>query len=109
MESPGVTNIETDDQRYSQTGSECRVHNINGNAMLPDSIVHIIFTQENSIDISLHVRKNNLTFSINAPSKRTFVVAELILNLRQTVWHKKLKCGVCFHSFVIILNDNQVH
>ena len=38
-ESPGVTNIETDDQRYSQTGSECRVHNINGRTMLLDSTV----------------------------------------------------------------------
>ena len=39
MESPGVTNIETGDQRYSQTGSGCSVCNINGRAMLPDSTV----------------------------------------------------------------------
>ena len=38
-ESPGVTNIETDDQRYIQTGSELRVRNINGRAVLPDLTV----------------------------------------------------------------------
>ena len=36
-ESPGVTNIETDDQEYSKTGSDRRVRNVNGCAMLPDS------------------------------------------------------------------------
>ena len=34
--SPGVANIEADDQRSSQTVSESRVRNINGHAMLPD-------------------------------------------------------------------------
>ena len=38
-ESPGVTNIETDDQRYSMTGSESRVRSINGRAMLLNSTV----------------------------------------------------------------------
>ena len=41
-ESPGVANIETDVQRYNQTGSELRVRNINGRAMLPDSTVNIL-------------------------------------------------------------------
>ena len=41
-ESPGVMNIETDYHRYSHTGSECRVRNINGRAMLPDSSVYEI-------------------------------------------------------------------
>ena len=42
-ESPGVVNIETDDQKYSQTGSEFRVPSIhvNGCAMLPDWTVHV--------------------------------------------------------------------
>ena len=38
-EFPGVTNIETDYHRYSQTGSECRVRKINARAMLLDSTV----------------------------------------------------------------------
>ena len=38
-ESPGVANIETDVQRYNQTGSEFWVRNINGRAKLPDSTV----------------------------------------------------------------------
>ena len=41
-ESQGVANIETDDQRYSQTGSELWVHNINGCAMLPAWTVIVI-------------------------------------------------------------------
>ena len=40
-ESPGVTNIETYDQRYSLTGSECMVHNINGRTMLPVLTVYL--------------------------------------------------------------------
>ena len=40
-ESPGVSNIETYDQRYSQGGLECKVHNISGRAMLPDSAVPV--------------------------------------------------------------------
>ena len=35
-------NIENGDQRYSQTGSECRVRNINGHAMLLDSTETIL-------------------------------------------------------------------
>ena len=38
-DSPGATNIETDVQQYNQKGSEFRVCNINGRAMLPDSTV----------------------------------------------------------------------
>ena len=38
-ESAGVANIETDDQRYNQTGSEFGVRNIKGRVMLPDSTV----------------------------------------------------------------------
>ena len=37
--SAGVANIETDDQRSSQTVSESRVRNINDHAMLPDLTV----------------------------------------------------------------------
>ena len=48
-----------------------------------------------------HVRKSNLTFSINA-SKRTFVFAELKLNS----FHRELKCGFCF---VMIFHDYQAH
>ena len=40
-ESPGVSNTETYDQRYSQACSECTVRNISGRAMLPDSTVHV--------------------------------------------------------------------
>ena len=40
-ESPGVANIETDVQRYNQTGSEFRARNINDSAMLPDWTVHV--------------------------------------------------------------------
>ena len=39
MESPGVTNNKTDYHRYRQRGSECRVRNINGRAVLLDSTV----------------------------------------------------------------------
>ena len=42
-ESPGVLNIETCDQRYSQAGSEFTVRNINGRAMLPDSTAMVKF------------------------------------------------------------------
>ena len=42
MESAGVTNIESDYHRYSQTGTECRVRNINGRAMLLDSTAIIV-------------------------------------------------------------------
>ena len=40
--STGAMNIETDDKRYDQTVSESRVRNINGRAMLADSIVYDI-------------------------------------------------------------------
>ena len=39
-DSPGDANIETDDQRYSQTSCEFGVCNINGRAVLPGSTVN---------------------------------------------------------------------
>ena len=53
-EFPGVTNIETDHQIYSQTGSEFRVCNINGHAMLPDSTVQCKNGIEDEQDFILH-------------------------------------------------------
>ena len=40
-ESPGVSNIETDNQRNSQTGSDCRVHNINS-LLLDSTVIRIV-------------------------------------------------------------------
>ena len=52
-ESPVVVNIESDDQRYSQAGCECRVHNINSRRILPRLTVLKTFFLIFSLDLVL--------------------------------------------------------
>ena len=78
-ESPRVTNIETDYQRYNQTGSECRVCNMNGCAMLTDSTVRANFTGRPSqwsamVECSSHGVREVLVSSTRGPRAFSYPV-----------------------------------
>ena len=82
MGSHGVTNIETDYHRYSQTGSECRVRNINGRAMLPDSTVNKLqntittsYDQQFQMDTHLMYMCNNIVTKFSVAKFTSFIRA----------------------------------
>ena len=98
-ESPLVTNIETDYQRYNQTGSECRVRNINGCAMLPDSTIRANFTGPPSqwsamVQYSSHGVREVLVSSTMGPCAVSYPVTGMpigsnntpVLGLMMRVW-----------------------
>ena len=77
-ESPGVRNMENDDQN---TGSACRMRNISGCAMLPDSAVHF--------SLKFRVHLSYLLF-VWCSSYQDWVY-------QITVWEQSV---VCFNHFV---------
>ena len=66
---PSYTPVETDYQRYSQIGSECRVHNINGRAMSLDSPVRMSSPKIVRIDKRCEIA-NSLPYRWGLTNKR---------------------------------------